>query len=970
MHWTQYQNISQVTAKLPNGSSNDVWYAIPDIYSNALQLHFLLEEAASMQKYNSDAVRLWRGLLTLIALKDYLELPLSWERVVLPGNSSNLLNNALVHPPAEAKNALFSQNNQLWDGKTFFVLKWHFQNKKQIDLLLYSPVTLIFPVADWRNVYTQLESISWYDKDRREFLAPESILNEHEKEIVYFWLSQVAMRLTSDVSNSAQRNIRMHLNEYMSTLNVPAIKEESFQLVDIVGMNIASGELPGVGQTVKAVLSSNMLNIPPEIRSNRIFSDQICYFKCNQNPFQNCQFSNNYKINSHSNCYAFLPIHKDMWVANSDLVKNLRLTWSIKDGKEYIIASITINEKPYQREYRVLDVASEETRSLSEKYIAVPYGEVEAHKMPLVSVWPDRVGADWKNYYIMLDGTGCNSGDLQIAQQSVCKTGSNEYVVQIGSIPKMIPIVKKRGEAGNEISVGIITPRLNLTQKDSAGEAVVAVDLGTSSTRVFYKIDAKIDELDIRDDYPTMVTECHQRKELLVRDNFIPPKTFKRSKGTLFSIFRKSSYLKQLKQSVEPMLDGVIYQPSYTGALYAVEFLEDSGTNLISDLKWNRARRPYYTAFMKQLLLHVTILLARKGVNKITWKYALPENMGEIENQVKDIWEKELVPYLESVSNTRHSVEDRIIESEASSKYFFANPTFPVDLEKGYLVIDIGGGSSDIALWQGTEKRARMLWHTSVSVAGRRLFTRLIEQELQHLCEDVIEENLEGHVNLIENEKDENRRSVLTEILLNANFTDLLNNYLDNCLEHSDGWGNKLCLKINKGISLLVFALGYQIGAMMNNGSFSVPVGQGAFVIAFGGRGANILKWRNDEEEKIVELFKAGINAAGQAANFSVRIILSDDPKCEVARGLLEEIPFTREPNKTSVTTDMSVSKYINAAERFIEAFGNSFRSLLLGSESSLLDSDYITAAIHKKQSGINEIVNIFMETMYDEIVR
>lgn len=967
MHWKSHQNISQVTAELPDGSFNDVWYAIPDIYSHALQLHFLLEEAVSKQKYNSDAVRLWRGLLTLIALKDYLELPLSWERVVLQGNSRNLLNNALVHPPAEAKNALFSAKNQLWDGKTFFVLKWNFQNEKPIDLLLYSPVTLIFPVADWRNVYTRLDSLSWYDKERKEFLAPESILNAHEKEIVYFWLSQVAGRFTSDVSNSAQRNIRMHINEYMYTLNTPKIKKGFFQLVDITGLSADLDELPGVGKTVRAVLAPNMLNIPQEIKTNKIFSDQICYFECNQNPFQQCQFSNNYIINSRPNCYAFLPINKDMWPADSDLVKDLKLTWSIEDEKEYIMASITINGKSYEQKYRVLDKASEEPCKLTEKHIAIPYGEVEAHKMPLVAIWPDRVDEDWKNYYVMLDGTGCSSGDLQIAQHCVCKTGSNEYVVQVESAPKMIPIVKKITETGNEISVGIITPRLNLTKRNSANAAVVAVDLGTSSTRVFYKIGAKIDELDIRDDYPTMVTECHQRKVLLVRDNFIPPDTFKRSKGTLFSIYRRGKYF---KHHVEPILDGVIYQPSYTGALYAVELSEDAGTNLISDLKWNRDRRPYYTAFMKQLLLHVTILLARKGVNKITWKYALPENMGGIENQVKEIWEQELIPYLKKVSNMQHDVVDRTIESEATSKYFFSNTALPVDLEKGYLVVDIGGGSSDIALWQGTGQRARMLWHTSVNVAGRKLFTRLISEELQNLCEDVREETLKGHIYLIKNEKDENRRNVLTEILLNANFADLLNNYLDNCQEHPDGWGNRLCLEINKGISLLLFALGYQIGALMKNGSFSVPAGQGAFVIAFGGRGANILKWRNVSEEKIVEFFKAGIHTAGAAANVSVRIAPSQDPKCEVAKGLLEEMPFKRDPDTTPVITDMSVSKYITAAESFINAFDKSFHKLSSSSELPLLDSDHITAAIHKSQSDINEIVNIFMETMYDEIVK
>ena len=522
----------------------------------------------------------------------------------------------------------------------------------------------------------------------------------------------------------------------------------------------------------------------------------------------------------------------------------------------------------------------------------------------------------------------------------------------------------------------MITPKLDTPRRNPAlVSAEVAVDFGTSSTQVFAKIDQGDEEINITKDEPLLVIDYKEDthvenvpNQYMMRDYFIPPREYARGpSGTLFSVYRR---IGDLMRTVKPVLDGVIYQP---GAVDIVEIAEDTKGCLMQNLKWDvRNSRAYYIAFMEQLFLHIVVLLYEKGVTSITWKYALPENMDEpSKSEVRKIWDEELKNYLDEIAEEIHcEISSDLTESEAASRYFLFSKGRPVHAGKGYLVVDIGGGSTDIALWQGEGQSAHMKWHASINTAGRKMFTRWITNSLNGLCSVLQDEKISAAAELVL-QKESAVQNILVEMLLNAHYDALLTHYRQECKAYSDTWGMELCAHVTKAISMLLFALGYQIGTFLSEGIFKIPDGWGEFVIAFGGRGSNMLEWCTCDHDLLKSIFCEGVKASsGKMDPGEVRIEVSRTPKCEVARGLLVRRPREVHLPLDPANTDMNTEKYVEAVEKFQAAFNKIFHSSRAGSDSismqQNIDPNILAAQIERHEGDKNRIVNVFMETIYD----
>ena len=178
-------------------------HSMPDVYGKAVQQYISLRKAADRQNFNADSVRTWRGLLTLLALQEYLHLPLDWERVDMREEMSaapNLFFSALKHPPARKNMSLFPQNaDWQWNGAEFYVLRWTQPGKNPMDLLLYSPISLVYPVADWRKIFTYIARedrrvARFFDSDTGSFRSligsRGPVLQDDESRMVCFWLKK------------------------------------------------------------------------------------------------------------------------------------------------------------------------------------------------------------------------------------------------------------------------------------------------------------------------------------------------------------------------------------------------------------------------------------------------------------------------------------------------------------------------------------------------------------------------------------------------------------------------------------------------------------------------------------------------------------------------------------------------------------------------------------------------------------
>ena len=954
MNWDPYSNISNALNKgaIHEGNIYENNHATPDVYGKPIQFFINLQESAGRLDFGTEAVRTWRGLVTLLALRGFLQLPLYWTRVSMADEilyNPNLFYSALSNPPHNMDQLLFPDSpDWQWDGRTFYVLQWVPEKQNPVDLLLYSPITLVYPVADWRR---KLERIArensiiarFFDcnpnsKTRDSFVPVVDVLENSEPQMVLFWLNELLRSFNRQGSksynqrdgaqhpgvNTAQSIIQGHITRMRNDLQDSGHylqDNHSFYLHSFPSapVNVAlEGQIP---PPLSSYVSLTLEENPPSVTPTEFFAPQICYFRTTgSNPFVKCRFPDCYRIRGTKDgevWFAFLPIHPDRRrdCISSGMAGAVQMTLRGNEGSQSVYVTASYNGTELGASYRVVNAPT------TERWTAVPFythtpsipgkpwesEPLTLDTWPIIAVWPSPIGQAWREYYIMLDDISTttsleveNLRDLQnpVSEQDAREDQvrdtafrkSNGFVARTNYVPDAIPLVRRsvQGNSG-PVSVGMVTPRVERRLDQRRVKAEVAVDFGTSSTRVFALIDGekdeegrpKVQELRIMEDEPLEVMQYLDgrnmsfSKQLELAREFISPNPAawkERPDTTLFSMYHRASG-RPLRE-ILPMLDGNIYQPSHK---------EDPGKikNLVPDLKWDmKSSEQFYIAFMKQLLLHITMLLYNLwGVRLITWRYALPRSMSiSDQNAVRRIWNGgrdggDLNQYLQEICGDTvfHEIprgpggeeSDAVLsESVAASRYFLSQP-MAVNAKKGYLVVDIGGGSTDVALWQRQKNSHTLVWHQSVKVAGRKMFTCWIEESLEDLSRGVTDGEYNSLILAINSLKSSNQktlRGALIDRLLTTHAELIQGSYQDNW-KNREGWAYSLCRKITRSVTLTLFALGYQVGVFLSTGELRVPMEEGFFTIAVGGRGSKMLEWLQCRDSVLEDFFREGVRA-------------------------------------------------------------------------------------------------------------
>lgn len=975
--WTNLKNIGSVLDNVSNKAVQEDECSIPDIYGKAIQFHLALRRDYDGQK-NKSEVNTWRGLITLLALQKHYNLPLAWEKVTMP-KDENLFCDSLKYVPANF--SIFSNPAKQWNGETFYVLTWKKGDGTSVDLFLYSPATLVYPVADWFSAFSQIPELEWFDP-KNGFDSPEQALGESNKKIVKYWLENVfdQIRKNGDPNSPSTQMILGQLKQYSTDLNVVILQPKdssSFSLVPINGKTDPTDVLGALNYTVDVMLNFEKDRVP----ANELFSDQICFFKNSKDDiFKMCSCKDNYKVAGEEDLYAFLPLNAIMrkYCGGFNLAAGVSMT-CIKKGKEdqanYIRARINLPAQvglDLVKDYKMVDYAA------ANKGEAFSYFDNSlSNYPPLIAIWPNTVSDIWQRYYIMLDDE-FKVGNLEIAGDSELDRTENKYVVQTKYVPDAIPLAIQygsRGQGGPVLSIGMLSlNKQPIHDKNLSVHADVAVDFGTSSTRVFAKIDgfAKKREIFITDDVPLIIM-TYGSEQNIMRNYFVanqkPASQQKNSEDyatKIFSIYKRDSI--GLTTTASPILDGVIYQAK------ADEKLEDQSgsyvSRLMTNLKWgDKSNRPYYKAFLEQLCLHVTNYLHREyQVNKITWKYALPEIMNPTSKaSVQSVWTGDIKGYLESMTDkiTCTVAQSYETESNAASKYFLYDGDLNANAEKGYLVMDIGGGSTDLALWQGTLERRDMKWHDSVDVAGHSIFTRWVAKWLSDFKSLTTEKTLQKMIEEIENNGLNEAQNALVDRILTIYDSTLRRIYMQECDgARADHWAVKLRGQIICGVSILFFAVGCQVGLLAREEILKVSSQPGTFVIAVGGRGAKILDWTGKVHGKDVPqiFFDLGRKTTANGFFPEVKVQTSPDPKSEVARGLLELGDGYPDDERNA---DASARKlnYANLFIRFTEYYKKTFGKL---DSLPALTRDDVEDKLKRYRGNRKSLINVFMQILYE----
>ena len=175
-------------------------------------------------------------------------------------------------------------------------------------------------------------------------------------------------------------------------------------------------------------------------------------------------------------------------------------------------------------------------------------------------------------------------------------------------------------------------------------------------------------------------------------------------------------------QQLLPILDGRIYVPDD-------DRFEPQKYWIKTNLKWNEAIRSHSKNFLKNLALYISALAAEAGATEIQWSLSYPSafSRGDIFNY-SYIW-LDIARELEESTGIKQnypeisrkaSKGDFQTESLAIAQYFADFEDKDLDYTT---CIDIGGGTSDISIWENN----CLVHQCSVQLAGRDIFSQFIK---------------------------------------------------------------------------------------------------------------------------------------------------------------------------------------------------------------------------------------------------
>jgi hypothetical protein len=228
---------------------------------------------------------------------------------------------------------------------------------------------------------------------------------------------------------------------------------------------------------------------------------------------------------------------------------------------------------------------------------------------------------------------------------------------------------------------------------------------------------------------------------------------------------------------------------------------------------------------------------------------------------------------------------DLTSESHAAGLYFMYNKNPEVDSEDGFISIDIGGGSTDISIWQHEQNRAKA--EASVKFAGRDILTNAALE----LCDDDIYlRKLWMQMGVSDIVLKEVSRTIEGTDISKAMLFDTMLAYAKNQLISSLGIynGQKPLSNVIKlvtfNLALLVALAGTMLRELLANDLFDL---RKKLTVVFCGNGSKTRDWLKAEDKEAL-LARVLREAAGKdLADTNIKFVTINNPKEVVAAGLV-----------------------------------------------------------------------------------
>lgn len=797
----KFRDLSEALETDQQISDSDEVDSIPDIWARCLLFEMALYDPHHL--LHDRILGEWRGLLAILALRDFRGLArLSTEAVSIKASLSGGLPGgkgdgpALVDVLARLLPDKTLAGDTSWD--TLYVITFGEQ-----PIGVTSPTTLVCTASSYLGRILSHE-VSWFDG--RFLTDPCDKLREDEKRALAGWLVQLRMNLADHLGkkgspeefNSLLANLRAFIeslggqpDSHISIsdrglgmdagvfryLDKPVACERSGSNVELVpsparsparrllvvdkdlstkwsvrdcdivvfgALTMANLPFSGFG-IERRTFGKHPLPDGVEIRLPDDFFTERLVVIDQEGAFPGAvqvHGASHMKINGKV-VTPILPLRKELldYFTIDDLCGGLRLETG-PDGIKVFLRLTLCGTDGRHRDTEI-----------SHEYAAASDITV-LQNVPVLVIWPNFIrsaeDSRWKAYYTYYDSGG--HGGTFYAQPYAAGgqsrksyiTGSHGAIEQEWTQTDSLPqaMVCREGSARESEPIGVVPVAQPQSVAVRGTSLKIGVDFGTSGTNVYATEETGAPERVV---FQNRLLQVSAPGSILANicDRFIPDNRFFPEKLqsvscflSLFHDLRPSSN----RQQVRPLLDGHIY------------FLNDwkdfvaSADGMVTDLKWGGAEeRILAKAFFEQLCLQCSAEAACRGVTNVSWRFSYPtafpsKRVEEYEATWGDV-------VRECNARTGLTSEEciAISESVATARFFRDSPVSSAAFTRGVVCIDIGGGTSDISVWQGPDKT--LLFHTSLRLAGRDIFLEPLRRRPDFLHVFGIDTScLDGHL--------------------------------------------------------------------------------------------------------------------------------------------------------------------------------------------------------------------------------
>ncbi|MDJ0716936.1 MAG: hypothetical protein QNJ54_22420 [Prochloraceae cyanobacterium] len=743
--------------------------SVPTMWARPISM-----EMALHNKYypiRAQMIEQWQGMLAAIALAEPWGFPLSAQLLELGElRHSDLFARSLYELLPDPINALYTLENKnpwqdvyvfLWDGK---------------PVGMSSPSTLVVPAEEGR-----WEKLPWWNRKDLCLESPHNYINTNHKALLWRWLENLRNELNKHNGKTEALDIvRGLLEEFQSSLgNYP---EQRLSLSDnpqFFGVPLNRGVLNALNRPVKAepqescvrlIASTNkkgnvpdLIVIDPEIakawgespqniwiyqdktlaalnindlKDGKIIWRDVKWIETKDLFLPEFSFIDledalpgaflpdkaQFLVFKGQNITPLLPLNPLLldYFTPEDLISKIKLT--PLNGSDGPLVRVTLhlplsgikNDERNPQNFSIFkDYPIKEENALTE--------------VPVLELWPHFRIKGWREYYgfyydnQVLASTRPGDKTFQISlpeakEPHIFQVDRGSY--QITRLEEFPAFINCQDKSRNLIGLILLkTPeQLELTASWKVG-----VDFGTSFTNIYVNrkgnpeplplesLHLKIAEAQTESRFPALA-------EYFIPENFTPLEKPLPLSSLLTTRGRNSQKLAKER----PIYEGRIYIPSPS--------FDPNEEWFETDLKWKNIT--LNRLFLKHLALHITAMAAKNGVKQIQWALSYPSAFAKSDRiKYARNWQ-DITKDLETRTGIKHfcpeldNLDYFRTESLATAQYF-------ADLEGQNLVrstcIDLGGGTSDISIWEADRDRFKLVYQCSVQLAGKQLFTQFLE---------------------------------------------------------------------------------------------------------------------------------------------------------------------------------------------------------------------------------------------------